>query len=125
MAVVALLFVQEVAAQGVSTVLRDMEKRQSLYFSIINNDERFIEFPEAVKASGRAKEGATALDTKKQEGSNVSIVAAKETVEEKLAIEQMVSLMREILAENPDLQKVIDEKYPGVGNLMKKDGQKL
>lgn len=125
MAVVALLFIQEVAAQGVSTVLRDKEKRQILYSGIINDDERFTEFMKAVKASGRAEEGVVALDKGKAEMKKPSAVAGKVNAEEQLAISQMVSLMKEMAEGNPELQKVIDEKYPGVGNLIRNGKQGL
>lgn len=125
MAVVAIFSIQNIAAQDVSVILRNKEKRQILYSSILNNNVRFFEFMEAVKASGRAQEGLVALNNGNTEVGPDLVYLKNEASENQLVMDQMVFLMKEFVAINPGFQKVIEEKYPGVGYLLKKDKQKL
>ena len=120
-AVVALLCIQQLAAQDVSGVLQSKEKRQILYFSIINDDELFFEFMESTKASGRAKDGIIALNEKQAEKEQIAEGLVSEIPENELMMDQMVSLMKEFVNRDPALQRVIDERYPQVGEVLRKN----
>lgn len=123
--VVSLLFIQQIAAQEVTSLLKSKEKRNLLYYSIINNDERFIEFMEAVKLAGRSEDGLNALQEKTAVTNKPSVALKNEITEDQKIIIQMLSLMKEFVDDDPALQKVIAEKYPDVNTLMKESQNKL
>ena len=122
--VVASLFIQKAAAQDVGKVLQSKEKRQMVYSSIINNDDKFLEFLEATIAAGRANEGITALNEGNAE-ENPAIAGIHESYENQQMMDQMVRLMKEFAAKDPEFQKAINERYPDIGKAMRKDNQKL
>lgn len=125
MAAIAFLFTQQLSAQEVSSVLRSKKKRQILYSSIINSDAMFFEFMESTKAAGRTKEGILVLNQENTETAGLADASKISTFENGAAMKQMVNLVREFAAVNPEFQKMIKDRYPEVGRMMRKDKLKL
>lgn len=121
MAVISFLFIGELAAQEVNSVLQNKEKRQMLYASIINNDVMFTEFLESTKASGRSNDGISILNAELVDANEAMTSLEFEVSENQLIMRQMVRLMKEYAIQNPEFQKAIDENYPEVGDLMEKN----
>ena len=121
MAVVAFLFIQEIAAQKVNRILQNEEKRQTLYSLIINSDERYQEFMEMAKASGRMDDEAEVVVLVEEDAKEHPAVAVVyESYENQEVMEQMVVLMKELVEKDPEFQQVINERCPEMGKAMRR-----
>ena len=125
MAVITFFFAQQLSAQDVSSVLRSKEKRQILYSSIINSDAMFFEFMESTNAAGRANDGMMALNKENAEAARLVTTPETGIPVNQAVVEQMVSLLKEIAAVNPEFQKLVEEKYPELGRVMEEEKRKL
>lgn len=120
MAAVMFFFMEQVAAQKVNKVLQNKEKRQVVYADIINNEAMFLEFMEQAKASGKTSDemGGSNTENELTEVGETMAELEFQVSENKIMLRQMVRLMKEFTAKNPDFQKEIDSNYPEISAVM-------
>ena len=114
MAVVMFLFTGQLTAQKVNKALQNKEKRQLLYADIIQDDEMFLEFMEAARALGKTVSETGGQEEALSEREQAVAELEFEVSENQLMLRQMVRLMKDFTARNPDFKKELEENHPEI-----------